>query len=84
MARAQKGYRCSFQEGDYAECFHKLDIDAWITESIWQALDRWFIYFSRGGLYFHRSWTGFCIYVAHFMREGNRHILNLIEAKRPE
>src|ERR1700722_5535184 len=44
--------------------------------------DRWFIYFSHSRLYVHRSWTGFCLYIAHFMREGNRHILNLIEANR--
>ena len=44
--------------------------------------DRWFIYFSRNRLYLHRSWTGFCIYVAHFKHEGNRWILYLIEANR--
>lgn len=25
--------------------------------------DKWFIYFDRGWLYFHRSWTGHCIYM---------------------
>ncbi len=24
--------------------------------------DKWFIFFSNGWLYFHRSWTGACIY----------------------
>lgn len=24
--------------------------------------DRWFIYFEDGWFFFHRSWTGFCIY----------------------
>ena len=24
--------------------------------------DKWFIFFEKGWLYFHRSWTGFCIY----------------------
>ena len=29
--------------------------------------DKWFIYWKDDKLYFHRSWTGFCIYVAHFI-----------------
>lgn len=28
--------------------------------------DKWFIYWSRNRLYFHRSWTGYCIYVVRF------------------
>ena len=28
--------------------------------------DKWFIYWQDDTLFFHRSWTGFCIYVAHF------------------
>lgn len=24
--------------------------------------DRWFIFYEEGWLYFHRSWTGFCVY----------------------
>ncbi len=28
--------------------------------------DKWFIYWSRNRLYFHRSWTGICIYVVRF------------------
>lgn len=27
-----------------------------------QMEDKWFIYFSEGWLFFHRSWTGVCIY----------------------
>lgn len=26
--------------------------------------DKWFIYFHKGRLYFHRSWTGYCIFMA--------------------
>ena len=33
--------------------------------------DKWFIYWTEGALYFHRSWTGFCIYVVHFAAEGD-------------
>ena len=29
-----------------------------------QMEDKWFIYFADDALHFHRSWTGFCIYIA--------------------
>ena len=32
--------------------------------------DKWFIYFENDVLYFHRSWTGFCIYQVSFVPEG--------------
>ncbi len=32
--------------------------------------DRWFVYWKNDTLYFHRSWTGHCIYVVHFAAEG--------------
>ena len=32
--------------------------------------DKWFIYWQDDKLFFHRSWTGFCIYVVHFAVEG--------------
>ena len=28
--------------------------------------DKWFIYFENDQLYFHRSWTGYCRYIAKF------------------
>jgi hypothetical protein len=28
--------------------------------------DKWFVYFDSNALYFHRSWTGICIYVVQF------------------
>lgn len=31
-----------------------------------QMEDKWFIYFKDNKLYCHRSWTGFCIYIAEF------------------
>ena len=31
-----------------------------------QMEDKWFIYWCDGQLFFHRSWTGYCIYVARF------------------
>lgn len=32
--------------------------------------DKWFVYWRDDTLYFHRSWTGYCIYVVRFVREG--------------
>lgn len=35
-----------------------------------QMEDKWFIYFSEGHLYYHRSWTGICIYELELMPHG--------------
>jgi hypothetical protein len=29
--------------------------------------DKWFVYWKDDCLYFHRSWTGFCIYIVRFV-----------------
>ncbi len=34
--------------------------------------DKWFIYWKKGTLYFHRSWSGFCIYAVRFQLEGDQ------------
>lgn len=44
--------------------------------------DHWFLYFENGRLNFHRSWTGFCIYIAHFKRKQGRILLHQFEANR--
>ncbi len=36
-----------------------------------QMEDKWFIFWERDALYFHRSWTGHCIYVVRFVNEGD-------------
>lgn len=36
-----------------------------------QMEDKWFIYWKDDTLFFHRSWTGFCIYIVRFAAEGN-------------
>jgi len=36
-----------------------------------QMEDKWFIYFENDVLYFHRSWTGYCIYQVFFTQEGD-------------
>ena len=44
--------------------------------------EKWFIFFKRNRLYFHRSWTGYCVFVAHFKRRQGGYVLHLIEANR--
>jgi hypothetical protein len=44
--------------------------------------EKWFVFFKRNRLYFHRSWTGFCVFVAHFKRRLDGYVLHLIEANR--
>jgi len=29
--------------------------------------DKWFVYWKEDSLYFHRSWTGFCVYIVRFL-----------------
>lgn len=36
-----------------------------------QQEDKWFVYWDDDTLYFHRSWTGFCIYVVRFASDGD-------------
>ena len=43
-----------------------------------QMEEKWFIYWQDDTLYFHRSWTGFCIYVVRFANEGDDY--RIIEA----
>ena len=41
--------------------------------------DKWFVYWRDDTLFFHRSWTGICIYVARFVADGDGH--RMIEAE---
>ena len=43
-----------------------------------QMEDKWFIYWQDNTLYFHRSWTGFCVYVVRFETDGDSY--RMIEA----
>ena len=36
-----------------------------------QMEDKWFIYWQNDRLFFHRSWTGFCIYEVRFTSQGD-------------
>lgn len=43
-----------------------------------QMEDKWFIFWAHDTLHFHRSWTGHCIYVARFVKDGD--VCVMIEA----
>lgn len=47
-----------------------------------QMEDKWFIYWKDGALFFHRSWTGFCIYIVHFAAEGDGFKLRQADVNR--
>lgn len=47
-----------------------------------QMEDKWFIYFENEILYLHRSWTGFCIYKAHFHKSDKSYKLTHAEVNR--
>lgn len=47
--------------------------------------DKWFIYWQDDTLFFHRSWTGYCIYVAHFQCiEGEWRLIGAEANRNPE
>ena len=37
--------------------------------------DKWFIYWKNDGLFFHRSWTGYCIYVVRFVAKADNFMM---------
>jgi len=47
-----------------------------------QMEDKWFIYWADGKLSFHRSWTGFCIYIVSFDAEGDGARIRKAEVNR--
>jgi len=36
-----------------------------------QMEDKWFIYWEKDTLFFHRSWTGVCVYIVRFTSQGD-------------
>lgn len=45
---------------------------------------KWFIYWKDGELFFHRSWTGFCVYVVKFVDiEGGAKIVEIKANRDP-
>jgi hypothetical protein len=47
-----------------------------------QMEDKWFIYWKDEALFFHRSWTGICMYVLRFKAEGDSARLIQAEVNR--
>lgn len=47
-----------------------------------QMEDKWFIYFDDNTLYFHRSWTGFCIYAVHFGERNGEYAVASVDVSR--
>ena len=47
-----------------------------------QMEDKWFIYWKDDTLFFHRSWTGICIYVIHFAAAGDRYRMLAADVNR--
>jgi len=43
-----------------------------------QQEDKWFVYWKENTLFFHRSWTGYCVYVVRFATEGKN--FRMVEA----
>jgi hypothetical protein len=41
--------------------------------------DKWFVYWENDRLFFHRSWTGNCIYIVRFAAEGDSY--RMVEAE---
>ena len=44
--------------------------------------DKWFIFYEQERLNIHRSWTGYCIYVVHFEKEGRDHVACEVHVNR--
>ena len=44
--------------------------------------DKWFIYYEEDRLYFHRSWTGYRIYVVEFQKWEDQFVISRVQANR--
>src|SRR5690349_10077515 len=43
-----------------------------------QMEDKWFVFMENDSLFFHRSWTGTCIYVLEMKKIGNHYIVSSV------
>lgn len=70
-------YKIPFFEGLYShEKFYQEDFDRLYSQEEFEKIaagvipkqmeDKWFIFYEEPWLYFHRSWTGFCIFEVRF------------------
>ena len=44
--------------------------------------DRWFVFSDGGRIFFHRSWTGYCVYVADMERGGEYYVVTRLGVNR--
>jgi hypothetical protein len=44
--------------------------------------DKWFVYREGDEVFFHRSWTGMCIYVAHLVQDADAWVLRDVTVNR--
>jgi CRISPR/Cas system CMR subunit Cmr4 (Cas7 group RAMP superfamily) len=47
-----------------------------------QMEDKWFIFFENNHIYFHRSWTGFCLFVLEL--DSQRRVVKTLVNRNPE
>lgn len=47
-----------------------------------QMEDKWFIFFENNTVFFHRSWTGFCIFEVHLVQEGPNYVISSVLVNR--
>jgi hypothetical protein len=43
---------------------------------------KWLIFYEQNRLYFHRSWTGFCIFIVEFEQRGDRFAMSRVQVSR--
>ena len=41
--------------------------------------DKWFIFYEEDRLYVHRSWTGYCIFVVNFVKDGREYVAREVQ-----
>lgn len=46
--------------------------------------DKWFVYYQKQKIYFHRSWTGHCIFIAEVEDSDSIRLGKVISNKKPE
>ena len=71
---------------------HKIDIDFFFSQEQFAILkqgflpkgmeDKWGIYYSKGALYFHRSWSNIRIYKAKITRHGGGYEIKSFDVER--
>lgn len=58
---------------DYKRAFTKQEFDKISIGHLPREMeDKWFIFMENNSLYFHRSWTGVCIYIVTFQNDGDK------------